>query len=203
MKNIYKAFAEFQKTLPVINKDKEGYGYRYASFDNIVATVTPLLSQVGLAYYHTIVDGKMVCVLVHAESGETMESSIPMVSIQGKGMNEAQALGATTTYLRRYTLTSILGVATEEDTDTGNIPAEKAQVKSKPWLNLTNQDGSITDQGDKMIQYIGTHGVEAALKLAKKKYKVSKQAEDWIRAIGTQQEEETEKIVNEIFAEEL
>jgi hypothetical protein len=51
------------------------------------------------------------------ESGENLESSTLIPIVQLKGMNEYQCFGSGITYYRRYCLSSILGLVTDEDRD--------------------------------------------------------------------------------------
>ena len=110
MKNLYKAVAAFQQEVPVINKDSTGYNYKYSSLDNIVEVITPLLKKHGLGYMQPLDGNSLKTVLFHAESGESIESSVGIPQgVQLKGMNDFQVLGSAVTYLRRYSLSAILG----------------------------------------------------------------------------------------------
>ena len=126
MKNIYTALSEFQQECPPIKKSETGYGYNYASLDSILEVVNPLLAKHGLGYSQPL-DGKSVkTILFHIESGDTLESSIEIPQdVKLGAMNTFQALGSGITYLRRYSLASILGLVTEEDTDTSSINTQQ------------------------------------------------------------------------------
>lgn len=65
--------------------------------------------------------------LVH-ESGEWMQGELPMPI---KDPNNPQAVGSAITYARRYSLSAILGIVTEEDDDGNNASQE---TYSKPIL---------------------------------------------------------------------
>ena len=149
MKNLFKAIAEFQQDCPVILKDTSGYGYKYADLTQIDSVIKPLLAKHGLAYVQPLIDDKIKTILFHIDSGEQIESicTIPFDSIKyieknGKniivgfeGMNTAQAFGSLITYFRRYTISSLLGLITDKDTDgTGLQPEQKqtAPVQTAP-----------------------------------------------------------------------
>jgi hypothetical protein len=74
--------------------------------------------------------------LFHSESGEQIDSqtNIPQ-GVQLKGMNDFQVLGSAITYLRRYALSSILGIVTDKDVDAAGeqIKAVKTEAK-KPTI---------------------------------------------------------------------
>lgn len=131
MKNIYKALADFQQEVPVILKDTSGYGYKYADLPAIFETINPLLKKHGLGFYQAINDNKIKTVVFHIESSEQIESdtNIPQ-GVQLKGMNDFQVLGSACTYIKRYALSSILGLVTDKDTDASGeqLPTNKANV---------------------------------------------------------------------------
>ena len=118
MKNLYKALADFQQEVPVILKETSGYGYNYADLPAIFGVINPLMKKHGLGFSQAV-DGTDVCTIVfHIESGESMTSktAIPQ-GVTLKGMNDFQVLGSAITYIRRYALSSMLGLVTDKDTD--------------------------------------------------------------------------------------
>ena len=132
-KNIAKALGIFQSKCPTIEKNKKGYGYKYADHATIISTIQKYLIESELSYTQLIGgDGNVVFVktiLFHV-SGEHIESSVSanVSENKGKGMTNIQAMGAVTTYLKRYSLSSILGIVTEEDTD-GTFEKQKNNNK--------------------------------------------------------------------------
>lgn len=126
MKNIYKALADFQQEVPVILKDTSGYGYKYADLPAIFETINPLLKKHGLGFYQAVNDNKIKTVVFHIESCEQIESdtNIPQ-GVQLKGMNDFQVLGSAITYIKRYALSSILGLVTDKDTDASGEQVKK------------------------------------------------------------------------------
>ena len=138
MKSIYKALAAFQQECPVIHKDRDGYGYTYADLPQILETVNPLLKKHGLGFTQLANKGQLDTILFHIESGEIIQSStdIPQ-GVDLKGMNSFQVLGSAISYIRRYALSSILGIVTDKDTDAASPikkPTQQTESES-PWLN--------------------------------------------------------------------
>lgn len=127
-KNIFKALAEFQQEVPVILKATSGYGYQYADLPAIFEVINPLMKKNGLGFYQAVSivnqDERfnnvqaIHTVIFHSESGETIESytAIPQ-NVSLKGMNDFQVLGSAITYIKRYALSSLLGLVTDKDTD--------------------------------------------------------------------------------------
>lgn len=137
MKNIYKALSKFQQEVPVIHKGTQGYGYSYADLPAIFEIINPLLKSNGLGFTQLINGTKVKTVIFHIESGETLESEtdIPQ-NVSLAKMNEFQVLGSAITYIRRYSLSSALGLVTDKDTDAGG----EQVVKELPWLNENSKE---------------------------------------------------------------
>jgi hypothetical protein len=125
MKNIYQAIAKLQQEVPVILKETEGYGYNYADLPAIFKEINPLMKKHGLGFTQLVtglsVDTPALETRVfHVESGEEIKSvTLIPKDVQLKGMNQFQVLGSAITYLRRYALSSMLGLVTDKDTDAG------------------------------------------------------------------------------------
>jgi len=119
---IAKALGDFQSQCPTLNKGSQGYGYKYADLPSIVATINPILKKCGLSF--TQLTGgnaesvSVTTILIHSKSGEYFETTIcSSVKANAGKMSEIQAVGSIITYLRRYSLSSILGIVTDEDVD--------------------------------------------------------------------------------------
>ena len=69
-------------------------------------------------------------ILMHA-SGQSISSRMSLALSEGKGMSSAQAAGSIITYLRRYSLSAILGIYADEDSD-GNEPKQEPRKKQAP-----------------------------------------------------------------------
>ena len=136
MKNLYKALANFQQEVPTIHKATQGFGYTYADLTAIYKVINPLMKKNGLGFTQLLQDNKMVTIVFHIESGETIESKtdIPM-NVQLKGMNDFQVMGSAITYLRRYSLSSVLGLVTDKDTDAGGEQITKSKDERETLSN--------------------------------------------------------------------
>lgn len=136
MKNLFKALANFQQEVPVIHKGTTGFGYSYADLPAIFEVINPLLKKHGLGFTQVIMPDYLKTIVFHVETGEFIESStnIPQ-GVQLSKMNEFQVLGSAITYIRRYALSSILGLVTDKDTD-----AAGEQVKKEVKKATVNDD---------------------------------------------------------------
>lgn len=138
-KNLFKALANFQQAVPVIFKDSQAYGYKYADLPAILEVINPLLKEHGLGFTQIINGIVIKTIIFHVESGETIESNIEIPQgVELKGMNPFQVLGSAITYLRRYALSSMLGLVTDKDVDiTGEQAKSKPAAKKK--LDVTTE----------------------------------------------------------------
>ena len=136
MKNLYISLANFQQEVPTIHKATQGFGYTYADLTAIYKVINPLMKKNGLGFTQLLQDNKMVTIVFHIESGETIESKtdIPM-NVQLKGMNDFQVMGSAITYLRRYSLSSVLGLVTDKDTDAGGEQVSKPKDEREILTN--------------------------------------------------------------------
>lgn len=184
MSKIYGQLLQFQKKLRKVNKDAKGYNYSYASFDNVVETIAPELTAQGLGYTHTFDGQDIVCTLFNTE-GETITSKLTLSTEILKGMNASQSMGAAITYARRYTLTAILGLVTDDDTDgvvntpkTNKVVSQRQNMDdNKAWLNVKSVEF------ERVSAQVPNYSADDLVKLARKKYKVSKETEQAIRAL--------------------
>lgn len=131
MKNIYQSLSKFQKEVPIILKETQGFNYSYADLPTIFGIINPILEKNGLGFYQAVDSANGVnlikTVLFHYESGEQIESNTLIPSgVSLNKMNDFQVLGSAITYIRRYALSSMLGLVTDKDND-----AAGEQIKKK------------------------------------------------------------------------
>ena len=136
IKNIAAAQLAVQKEIKDISKDSTGYGYKYTSFDKLVQYLRPLLAKHGISFVQMPLggspghdDGKgtvgLQTLYMHAESGEWITNAIKSPVAESKGMNTYQSIGSAITYFRRYSLSSFVGIASEEDVDAASPETRK------------------------------------------------------------------------------
>lgn len=136
--NLFKALAAAQASLTNPTKDTEGYNYKYATLDQVIDILREVLPQHGLCYLQNPIpagDGQVsIQTIVGHESGEHISSVLTMPIVENGRNNSAQNYGGTLTYIRRYALTSVFGLATEEDGDAKgkDKPKKSAPAPKKP-----------------------------------------------------------------------
>jgi hypothetical protein len=118
---IIEALSAAQADFPILEQNRDGYNYKYLTLDNILNVCRPILGKKGIAITQgaeiDLVDGmpfvKVETRLLYKD--EAIENS--MVYPLGdapKGMSEVQYMGSLQSYLRRYSLLGILGIAGAE-----------------------------------------------------------------------------------------
>ncbi len=137
------ALVAAQAGLKPIAKDGKNPAFRsrYATLDGIMETVRPALAAHGLAVVQGVVHpetgegGRLVGIMVETRlvhtSGEWLASVVPVPVAKG----DAHGLGSALSYGRRYGISALLALSTDEDDD-GNAaakaPPAKPQAKPAP-----------------------------------------------------------------------
>jgi hypothetical protein len=133
---LLKALAQFQYECPIIHKSAKGYGYSYADLPTIIEKITPLLKKYELGFTQIIQGTSIMTVVFHFPTGQTIESTADLfVGLDFKGMNQLQVYGSQLSYMRRYALTSILGIVSDSDIDGQGQPKKKAEKATDKALN--------------------------------------------------------------------
>ena len=115
---IYTALMQAQKDMgPVLkNATNPAFKSKYADLSSVIETITEPLHKNGLTFYQNMIvvagQPQLVTHLVHTESGESIDSWSPIVC---KDPNDPQKVGGAITYMRRYSLLALLGLAPEDD----------------------------------------------------------------------------------------
>ncbi len=118
---------KLQGELINIGKDSSGYGYKYTSLDKLLEYLRPLLSKnnLGIIQTPTNEDTKIGVTtrLIHI-SGQYIEDTLLMEKSTLAKMNDYQVAGSIISYFRRYAISSIMGIASDDDIDVNIKPVE-------------------------------------------------------------------------------
>jgi len=143
--DIYTALGAAQAELKNPKKDSQGYGYKYAALDQIIAILREVLPKYGLSFTQNLQSSdeeiNVVCIetIVFHKSGQRLQPSWFKVPVEQGKMSLIQAIGSHITYARRYALSAVFGLASEEDIDGAvakSSPAKKSKTikTNKPQL---------------------------------------------------------------------
>jgi hypothetical protein len=150
IKNIAGALVKFQASVSKVAKEANNpfFKSKYASLANILDTIQKPLSECGLAISQFPDANALTTIILHAESGEWMESSYVMPVAK---QNDPQAMGSAITYARRQSIGSILNLNIDDDDD-----GEKAMGRQIPKKDeLTPKHPSWT----KAVEHLKTGGL--------------------------------------------
>lgn len=138
IKNISLALSKFHQEVESIDRNSQGYNYKYASLENVLETIKEPLQKSGLVFSQ-FPDGNygLTTLLIHPESGEYFSTTSEIVPIK----DDPQGRGSALTYNRRYHLVCVLGLTVEDD-DAASASGKSLSKSSgvvvnddKPWLN--------------------------------------------------------------------
>lgn len=113
----------------------------YTTLDEIIAKVKPALAEEGLIIHQHLAGSEVITMLVHI-SGEFMASKVGFTPMNGTNVNNLQAAGGGLTYLKRYAISALLNINSDEDDDAASaemsvlptLPDTKLP-EIKTWLN--------------------------------------------------------------------
>lgn len=162
---IYEKFVKALGEMPEALAQVEGHGYRYTPLPAIINAIRPILAKHGLGVYqevevspdttveiqkyvskggmereYDIANGfvRVKTVIVDTEGNKIESPVLELPIVRMVGNSSAQAIGATITYARRYSLSAFLGIATEEDTDAS--PNGSASVKKDDGISQKQRE---------------------------------------------------------------
>ena len=134
------ALAAATAEMPAIRKDRTNPHFKsaYASLDTIIDTVTPVLQRHGLVWYSLpSVNEKtgapeLIYVLAHT-GGTQLSGTMPLMI----GGGSAQNYGSALSYARRYAITAVLNLATEDDDDGNQASRSSDYGQPRPQPQTT------------------------------------------------------------------
>lgn len=173
---------ELQNTTPALNKAlataqsqvenatkgsvNPHFKNRYADLAEVLNTVRPVFASHGLSIVQsTSYDGSLVSVtttILHAEGGyiSSTASCVPAKA-------DAQGVGASTTYLRRYALAAMCGIAQEDDDGQSAAHTRTAAPASKEDIASlkTRMEGLGVDE-EAFLKYLAVKSLSELTKPA-------------------------------------
>ena len=112
------AMSAFTGEVQDVSKSVQGFGYKYGAIDAYLREARSILAKNGLALMQSpSAEGDVITVttLLAHSSGQWFRSALSMTIERKKGMSDAQCAGMVITYARRYALSAMLGMASEDD----------------------------------------------------------------------------------------
>lgn len=173
------AMSRAKKNMPEIEKDKHvkfetqkgTTEYYHSSLANICKKAVPILSAEGLhaSWKPSQSDGiiSVECVITH-EKGHSESVQLRAAPDITGNKNSIQAVGSTISYLERYTLLALLGLATSDMDDDGKGSDTSKFITEEQAIEI---DKLVTESGADAVSFMGWIGVEKYNDIPVKKYK--------------------------------
>jgi hypothetical protein len=143
------ALATFQARCPQITKTRKidlggGSGPMYASLDDIMREIAPLLAEfrIAVTFSATLTDDGKMRAVCHVRHGRHVESSEITLAVPAQmRVNDTQKMGAALSYAKRYALCAALNiVVTDEDSDAQGVAQaidEKQVATLEEWIETS------------------------------------------------------------------
>lgn len=145
-KLFFEAFGKFQSIIPELKKNKEvkfdhkeGGGstnYKYQELADIALHIRQPLADCGLSYRWDQKEEagviSVTCILAHTSGHQERSQPLSGAYDTSGKKNVIQQKASTITYLRRYTLTGMLGLSTMEADNDGKGGQQPSATTAKP-----------------------------------------------------------------------
>ena len=155
---IAKALNNFQRDVQNVKKDGNNPFFRssYATLQNTWDTIRPILGKHRLSVVQLpLGENEMTTALFHT-SGEWIKATAKMAPKD----TTPQSQGSAITYMRRYAITALLGIATEDD-DGNAASGNRTAQKPKTILQETKSK-NIEAQRDRIYALLTNLGLVGA-----------------------------------------
>lgn len=153
------------------------YKFKYATLDGIIDHIRKPLSGNGLWFTQTLANGdgkyRLVTRLVHS-SGQWIASETPLfVKPDANGEISNQEFGSALTYMKRYALAAMLGVAADEDDDAnaadGNtVESSKDRTPAMKGKLAAVTGARVPDPKPDVPQQVGEIALKEAAKMIRR-----------------------------------
>lgn len=161
-----RALAAAKAEMPIIrknrhvdfkNKDGSRTSYQHEDLAEIVASITDILAKHDLGFRWTTANDErsvaVTCQIYH-DDGHSIETTLSAGADASGKKNHIQSVGSAVTYLQRYTLKAILGLAASHDDDGRSSSTPVSAAQSAPPPKLTDE------QFVELCQLMEANGVE-------------------------------------------
>jgi hypothetical protein len=140
MKSLIQKLIQVEGELKEFTKSKEGYGYKYTPLDEILSFLRPLLAKHGLLLSQQVTiipfrDDNWVRVkTIIRDETHSVSYTTTMPYKDLPKMQSVQSAGAHFTYARRYAISAIFNISSDEDTDCA-VKSDINTTKPKPKVD--------------------------------------------------------------------
>lgn len=149
---LFEALAKMQGALDNATKSSDNpyFKSKYADLAQCLQTAKKPMADNGLSIsQHCTFDGQFVqCVTILGHSSGQMMISTLMIPVAKK---DAQGIGSSITYARRYALSSIIGLTQKDDDGEGAVGRTEKDAETK-WEKTAKKSQEILRNAEKLDQ---------------------------------------------------
>lgn len=139
------AKADFAVRVPHIDKTRKAHNSNYAGLAETLGQIKELMHDCGFSHgWATTQDGNLIsvtCTLTHV-MGHSEQSSMTAEPDTSGSKNSIQAIASTVTYLERYTLFAVLGLASKDQDTDGNFNDPISEEDAAALEKLADEVGA-------------------------------------------------------------
>ena len=132
------AMSRFRAKCPTISKTRNAHNSKYAGLAETIEQIKGILAECGLSHSWRTeqADGmiSVTCVVTHVD-GHREQTTLSSAPDDGGKMNSIQRIASAVSYLQRYTLFAILGLASADMDDDGYL-AGSAKINDSDLANI-------------------------------------------------------------------
>lgn len=148
---LFKAMAQARGEFPDIERRRvarvrlktgDSYSYTYADLSDVYAAINPVLSAYGLTVFQWP-EGEVLHTEIAHESGASKVTTWPIKAMPARQLADAQSFQSAVQVAKRYALTALLGIATEETVE-GDPKTHRHEGASAP-VNTINDKFETAD----------------------------------------------------------
>lgn len=146
MLELLKKIDIIKKEAGKIVKDKENPFFKssYTDVNSLLEQLEPLFEKQGLLLIQPIKGNQVSSEIVDLKTGQALSSSLTLPE-----MTDPQKVGSAITYYRRYTLTSLLALQSEEDDDGNSASGKVLKPRTDSEVKM------VTMKQGKYLQSLG------------------------------------------------
>lgn len=164
------AMSEFQQECPTIDKTLKAHNSTYAGLAETLEQIRELMSRCGLSHSWKTEQAEgqisVTCCVTHTAGHQECTTMSAGADTSGS-KNNIQAIGSTVKYLQRYTLFSILGLASKEHDDDGKAAGLGATITEEQEATLS---AKITETGTDKVRFLKAYNIETLADLPASKF---------------------------------
>jgi hypothetical protein len=164
------AMTEFRSNCPAIDKNAKGHNSKYATLAHTLELIKEPLSQNGLSHNWQTKQSEngiitVTCFVTH-NLGYKESTQLSALGDTSGSKNQIQGIGSTISYLQRYTLFSILGLASAGQDDDGKESSsnnQSADAVEAEWIKRVASWRELIPSIHAIKEGIATGNLEGAI----------------------------------------